>query len=756
MAPGEGYYMPMHSVSKVTSSTTKLRVVFDASAKKTSGLSYNDTLAAGPMLHMTLDKILMRFRMYRVALTGDVQKMYREILLTPSDQNFHRFMWRAQVDEPVSEFCMNRVTFGVTSSPYVAVQTLQQAAIDFGGDCPETAEHIKKSFYVDDLLAASDTVEGAVKLQKELSRILTRAGFTLRKFRSSAEQVLSQMPQELVEPMPQMELMDCYTSKYPKALGVKWNSENDTMAVDVNTQVGFESTKRGLLGDISRTFDVLGWINPVILPMKLLMQELWDPNLGWDAPLPEPLRIRHKLWREELSQLIDLELPRCYFANEPSKEVSLHGFSDASEKAYGAVIYMRATYENQPPTVKLVVAKNRVLPLKEKRTIPELELCGAVLLMDILQTVQQTLELEPTQVNAWSDSTTVLCWLKSVPTKYKVFVGNRITTATEYFPPSIWSHVPTDENPADYASRGISAGELKENTLWWSGPSWLSEDPIARPRQPQEAEIEAESMVGMKVSCMPISAAAPPFSVWVEGRFRSYRKLIRVTAWLIRAGYNFGANGQEKDKSTLSVSEIEDAEHFLIRRSQRRTFPAEFMALSQSPPQSIPKSSSILTIHPFLGKDGLLHLGGRLSHADISYIQKHPILLSAKDDLTKRIFEQMHITMCHCGPTLLMSSVGSRFYCTGARLLAKQICHQCLHCRKIQARAQTQLMGQLPKARITPSNPFSTTGVDYCGPFTYSIGSNCPGISGTVPDLLTLSLVPEGVPICPGRSLISS
>ena len=418
--------------------------------------------------------------------------------------------------------------------------------------------------------------------------------------------------------------------------------------------------------------------------------------------------------------MLDLELPRCYFASEPSKEVSLHGFSDASEKAYGAVVYIRATYENRPPTVRLVVAKNRVVPLKEQRTIPELELCGAVLLADILQTVQQTLEVEPTQVRARSDSTTVLCWLKSVPTKYKVFVGKRITTATDYFPPSIWSHIPTDENPADYASRKTPAGELKENTLWWSGPSWLSEEPIARPSQPQEAEIEAENRVGRKASCMPVSATAPPSSVWVEGRFRSYHKLVRVTAWLIRADYNFGAIGQEKDKSTtLSVTEVEDAD---IRRSQRRTFPAEFMALSQSPPLSIPKSSSILTIHPFLGKDGLLHLGGRLSHADILYIQKHPIVLSAKDDLTKRIFELMHVTMCHCGPILLMSSVGSRFYCTGARMLAKQICHQCLHCRKIQARAQTQLMGQLPKARITPAIPLSTTGVDYCGPFTYREG----------------------------------
>ena len=720
MASREVYYMPMHSVRKVSSTTTKLRVVFDASAKTTSGLSYNDTLAVGPMLHMTLDKILMRFRMYRVALTGDVQKMYREILLAPSDQNFHRFVWRAQVNDPVTEFCMNRVTFGVTSSPYVAVKTLQQVAEDFGKDHPGMVDHIKKSFYVDDLLGGADTVAEAVELQRQLSVILNEAGFTLRKFRSSHDQVVREIPQDLVEPIPQKELVDCYVSKHPKALGVKWNSESDRMAVDVCTQERFEVTKRGLLGDISRTFDVLGWINPVILPMKLLMQELWDPNLGWDAPLPEPLRIRHKLWREELSQLIDLELPRCYFADEPSEEVSLHGFSDASEKAYGAVVYIRATYENHPPTVKLVVAKNRVLPLKEKRTIPELELMGAVLLADLLQTVQQTLELEIGQVRAWSDSTTVLCWLKSVPTKYKVFVGNRITTATEYFPSSIWSHVPTLENPADYASRGTSAGELKENTLWWSGPSWLSEEPIARPRQPQEAEIEAESIVGMKASCLPTSTEAPPSSVWVEGRFRSYHKLIRITAWVIRASYNFGAIGQQKNKSaTLSVSEVEEAEHFLIKRAQRRTFSAELTALSQSPPHSISKSSSILPLHPFLGKDGLLHLGGRLSHADIVFIQKHPIIMSAKDELTRRVFEQTHVSMCHCGPTLLMSTVGSRFYCTGARLLAKQICHQCL---KIQARAQTQLMGQLPKARITPSTPFSTTGVDYCGPFTYREG----------------------------------
>ena len=299
-------------------------------------------------------------------------------------------------------------------------------------------------------------------------------------------------------------------------------------------------------------------------------------------------------------------------------------------------------------------------------------------------------------------------------------MANRITTATEYFSPSIWSHVPTLENPADL---GVAAGELKRSKLWWSGPSWLSEEPIVRPRQPQEAEIEAESSVGIKASYLAISAAVPPPPLWVEGRFRSYHKVIRITAWIITAGLNFGAIGQEKNTAAaLSVSEVEEAEQFLLKRSQGRTFAAEIKALSQSSPQVIAKSSNILSLHPYLGRDGLLHLGGRLSHADILFTQKHPILLSAKDELTRRIFEQTHVSMCHCGPTLLMSTAGKRFYCTGARLLAKQICHQCLHCRKIQAKAQTQLMGQLPKDRVTPSRPFSTTGVDYCGPFTYREG----------------------------------
>ena len=137
LPPASCYYMPMHGVYKDSSTTTKLRVVFDASAKTTSDISLNDLLAVGPTLHPTLDHILLKFRSYRVALTGDISKMYREVLLNPEDRQLHRFIWRPQQDQPYVDYCMNRVTFGVAASPYLAVKTLQQAAKDFGEDFPQ-------------------------------------------------------------------------------------------------------------------------------------------------------------------------------------------------------------------------------------------------------------------------------------------------------------------------------------------------------------------------------------------------------------------------------------------------------------------------------------------------------------------------------------------------------------------------------------------------------------------------------------------
>ena len=175
--------------------------------------------------------------------------------------------------------------------------------------------------------------------------------------------------------------------------------------------------------------------------------------------MPAHLKEQHIKWREELPLLSSIQVPRYYFSEESPLTIQLHGFCDASQRAYAAVIYIRATYASLPPSCQLVVAKSRVAPLKVL-TIPRLELSGAVLLAELMHSTMTTLDVDVKDVTCWSDSTIVLCWLRSHPSRFKTFVANRISSATRVLPPSAWFHVPTEDNPADCASRGMSALEL--------------------------------------------------------------------------------------------------------------------------------------------------------------------------------------------------------------------------------------------------------------------------------------------------------
>ena len=203
------YFMPVHAVFKSSSTSTKIRAVFDASAITTNKLSLNDLLEVGPTLHPTLDQILMKFRTYAIAVTGDIQKMYREVMLHPEDQPLHRFVWRQKTNEDWQEYQMTRVTFGVTSSPYLAVKTLQTTGQEFGNEDPTAQWHILKSFYVDDLMAGADTIKEAIALYQSLKTILSHASFNLKKWRSSSKEVLKSIPADLQEKLPTQELVRC-------------------------------------------------------------------------------------------------------------------------------------------------------------------------------------------------------------------------------------------------------------------------------------------------------------------------------------------------------------------------------------------------------------------------------------------------------------------------------------------------------------------------------------------------------------------
>ena len=309
--PTSSYYLPMHAVFKDSSSSTKLRVVFDGSAITTSGTSLNQSLLVGPTLQPTLSEILLKFRCYPIALNADIAKMYREVLLHTPDKDLHRFVWRASPTDPLLDYRMCRVTFGVSASPYLAVKTLQQTAKDHGEDYPEVTNHIFHSFYVDDFLGGADSTQETVDLFLRMREVLQKGGFNLTKWRSSSKEVLQDILTHLQEVTPIKDSTSPQAPTISKALGIVWDSDKDVTSPFINVSPTYTPTKRGLIRDVAKTYDVLGWIAPTVLAMKVLYQSLWKSGHEWDEEVPPSLADHHAQWRQELPLLKQRTLPRC-------------------------------------------------------------------------------------------------------------------------------------------------------------------------------------------------------------------------------------------------------------------------------------------------------------------------------------------------------------------------------------------------------------------------------------------------------------
>ena len=719
-APDCIFYLPMHAVFKDSSTSTKLRVVFDGSASTSSGISLNQALLVGPNIQPTLTEILLKFRTHKIALNSDITKMYREVLLAPADRDLHRFLWRDNPTGEIEEYRMCRVTFGVSASPFLAVRTLQQTAKDHGEDYPEASAHILESFYVDDFLGGASSTEEALQLFEDIRRILQKGGFHLVKWRSSSKEVLLKIPIELQEAAT---VKDSTSDKAPtisKALGLVWDAENDVMSPAINVSPIFLSTKRGLYRDVSKTYDVLGWIAPTVIVMKILFQSLWKSGQDWDDEVPADLAAQHAKWRQELPMLKQRTLPRCYQLTDRvplSKE--LHAFCDASLQAYGAVVYCRTTYRDHAPVVTLVTAKTKVAKISPS-TVPRLELCGAVLLAKLLLATAATLKIPPSDWHAWTDSSIILAWLDGQPRQFKTYVANRVSFVLQATIPQHWKHVPTGENPADCCSRGLMPSELLSFDLWWNGPLWLHQDPYTEPHQPPRRTLQPLEMKIVKN--VSVVNSQPSVLCQMQERTSGYYMTLAVAAWWFRFKdrLQLGRPVPDERRMHLSGKELQRARDCILRQNQLVNFSKEVGALSKGLP--IPPSSRLRALNPLLDSAKLLRVGGRLGNSALTLSQQHPVIADSQDGIIRKWFQHIHLSLCHCGPTLLLSYAGHHLYILGARRLSRAVCSQCVVCRKKAPRWTTQMMGDLPAERVTPAHTFLHTGMDLAGPFYLKLG----------------------------------
>jgi hypothetical protein len=482
----------MHIVQKQSSTTTRIRAVFDASAKSMTGVSFNDTLLVGPTIHSSLIDVLIRFRLHKIALTTDVSRMYRAVELVKSDRDFHRFVWRSDPTKSLQDYRMTRITFGVSASSFAANMAVCQNAINNASEFPQAAESVLKSFYVDDGLTGADSVDEGINLQQQLQKLFAKGGFLLRKWNSNIPSVINQVPPELRDSNDVLSITD--SPGYTKTLGVEWNSRADQFRITVSQLPQHDKmTKREFVSDIAKTYDVLGWFSPTIIKSKILLQRIWEAGIDWDEEIPQHVFEDWSRWRSELGCLSEKLIERCYFPNDAVvKDIQLHGFCDASEEAFAGVVYIRFTSSNDRTSTSLVMAKTKVAPIK-RITIPRLELCGAHLLAKLLHHVGKVLNISSQNTFAWTDSTIVLDWLKGNPRRFKQFVGNRISLMIDLLPPERWKHVKGIDNPADCASRGMFPTDLIKHDLWWHGPKWLtlnsSEWPIGHQNKHEDNSI---------------------------------------------------------------------------------------------------------------------------------------------------------------------------------------------------------------------------------------------------------------------------
>ena len=483
-------------------------------------------------------------------------------------------------------------------------------------------------------------------------------------------------------------------------------------------------TKRSLVSDVAKTFDVLGWYSPTIVKAKILVQTLWSEKVGWDDPVPKPIVEQWLQWRNQLPLLANHCIPRCYFPKESIiTSLQLHGFSDASERAYSGVVYLRMVDSSGTVHTSLVMSKTRVAPIK-RQTIPRLELCRALVLAQLLSHCKNVLNIPMQSIFAWTDSTIVLSWLQGNPRRFKVYVGNRVAQIMDLTSPDCWNHVISSENPADCASRGIFPSEILEHHLWWNGPTWLKLPRTNWPQQILTTDSTPEEMC--TVSCNITITTDPliPFD-----KFERFVRYKRVIAWVIRFIDNCRARKRNlgRENGPVTTQELHRAEIYWFSVMQHSHFckEIEYVKLNEQVKNGkLPTTSSnISNLNPILDNNGLVRVGGRQQNADFTYNSRHPIILHSKHPLTKILIRSEHLRLLHGGPLLVSASLSRNFHIVGGHKAIRTVTRSCVTCRRRSAKPKPQLMGQLPSERITPDAVFSQVGLDYAGPVYLKQGS---------------------------------
>ncbi|KAL9977059.1 hypothetical protein ACROYT_G014423 [Oculina patagonica] len=719
----QSHYLPHHAVVRKDRETTKVRIVYDGSAKSgKQEKSLNDCLETGPNHIPHVFNMLANFRKNPVGITADIEKA---------------FLW-------------------------LEFKRIIETFFDFYAQQSDTeiAELLEQSLYVDDLLTGESDEERGLAVYKRCKKVMSSGGFNLRKWRSNSRKL--QMEIAKFESSPgstntQQEVMnvnkeddesfakssvgcDSATSDNEdtviKILGMNWNTLTDEMFFSFSDLCSFASslplTKRSVLKVTAKIFDPMGFLTPLTIEMKILFQELCINKTNWDDELQGTLLNRWKSFLQDLKFIDSYRIPRCYFSRQPVT-IQIHGFSDASERAYAAVVYIRNTYSDGRVEVKLVASKSRVSPIK-RQTIPRLELLGALILARLVNKLKSVGAEYPTVL--WSDSTTALCWIKNERV-WKQYIAQRVEEIRRLTPKDLWRHCPGELNPADLPSRGLSAKELSDSNTWWNGPSFLyrpeTEWPETSQTEPLNKGILQEAVKNVPdVTHSLVTTVCDKLNPKVDqiidiGRFSNVTKLFRVTAYVIKFINKLKNRTLENRKAEfedLTTAELKNAENLWLQSVQASSFADELAFLTRKDPKLTPPTR-VSQFGLFLDDDGIIKCKGRITNAPLSVSTKTPILLPSKHAFTNLTVKHIHDLVKHSGIRDTLTTLRERFWILRGRETVKKIIRHCVVCRRFNAApCKPPPFADLPNTRVSDDPPFTNVGLDFAGPFYVKENAN--------------------------------
>ena len=707
LEPSHAFYLPHHGVLRPNSITTKLRVVFNASSKSSTGVSLNDILHTGAKLQTELVDVLIRFRQFHYVFTSDIEKMYRQIQVHPDDWDLQRILWMNQQGE-ILTYQLTTVTYGLACAPFLALRAVQQLIEDEGSRFPLAISTLSKGRYVDDVFGGADTIEIAQKTAQQLNDLCMAGGFPLKKWISNNPAVLQVIP-------PEKQLFSTTVTidqdSNVHTLGMNWNPISDSFHFSWTIPALQRITKRTTLSTIARFFDPLGLVAPIIINAKIFIQSLWSLNLGWDDPLPAQLSNEWINYIQQLSDLHLLTFPR-WIGLTSQRSIEIHGFCDASQHALAAAVYMRSTDAAEEVKTVLICSKTKVAPLK-RLTIPRLELSAAVLLTKLVHHVIEVWDNKNVPIHLWTDSAITHTWISNHPSRWKEFIHNRVCFIQESIPTAKWHFIPGKENPADCATRGLTPSQLAQHSLWKIGPDWLQQPVSSWPNKIEVPSID-ENLEERPVQVTTVTVK-PSETYWdLIYRYSSLTRLLRITATCKRVILRLQKKAESLFKTPITTQELEEAKHYWVLVTQLNSFNKEYNLLGKG--ESLPNGHRLTRLTPFMDSQRLLRLGGRLQASLLPLNAKHPFILPKESPLTQLVISDAHQRTLHGGTQDTLSFIRNDFWIIGGRVPVSSVIWKCIKCARYRQKQAQQLMGQLPPQRVTPSRPFLHSGVDYAGP----------------------------------------